>query len=336
MSNRMDNEKKFQILSLSGGGFRGLYTAKVLEIMENYAGKPIGQAFDLISGTSVGGILALAVAFEVPMSKVVELFEKRGNEIFSRKPRRVPFISDLLSAPYDPTPLKNLLDEIFGDNKIGDLKHRVLIPSINYTTGKIKVFKTSHHETLFTDIKHKITDIALATSAAPTYFPRHIIGQHDYIDGGLFANSPSLIGLHEAEYLFDLYPKDINLISIGTMSSFNSGDVKHTSGGYKDWGNGSFTKAAPNIIDIVLSSQQQLMNTMVAHRFKKYPDQLHYIDTIPTLKGSEYIGLDVVSNEAIKVLIANAEQKAQEAIGNPLINKIIKNQATQPNWHHTL
>ncbi len=72
----------FQALSLSGGGYRGLFTARALQVMEEHIGAPIGQRFDLTCGTSIGGIVALAVAFEVPMRKVVEVFEHHGAEIF--------------------------------------------------------------------------------------------------------------------------------------------------------------------------------------------------------------------------------------------------------------
>ncbi|WP_457833194.1 patatin-like phospholipase family protein, partial [Staphylococcus aureus] len=74
--------KRFQILALSGGGYRGLFTAKVLADLEQEIGGPIAAKFDLIAGTSIGGILALAVAMEVPAEQMVSLFEKHGEKIF--------------------------------------------------------------------------------------------------------------------------------------------------------------------------------------------------------------------------------------------------------------
>ncbi len=79
---------EFRILSLSGGGYLGLYTAVLLERLEHKLGEPLGRRFDLIAGTSVGGLLALALAFEVPMAAIVALFRMRGEEVFSA--RRLP------------------------------------------------------------------------------------------------------------------------------------------------------------------------------------------------------------------------------------------------------
>src|SRR5688500_5321895 len=76
---------RFQVLALSGGGFRGLYTAKVLADLETEIGGPIARHFDLIAGTSVGGILALAVAMEIPARRIVELFVEHGEEIFKKR-----------------------------------------------------------------------------------------------------------------------------------------------------------------------------------------------------------------------------------------------------------
>ena len=79
---------EFRILALSGGGYLGLYTAVVLARLEQQLGEPLGRRFDLVAGTSVGGLLALALAFEVPMAAIVELFHARGEEVFSA--RRLP------------------------------------------------------------------------------------------------------------------------------------------------------------------------------------------------------------------------------------------------------
>lgn len=325
--------QKFQVLALSGGGFRGLYTAIVLQKLEEEIGRPIGQSFDLIAGTSIGGILALAVAYEIPMKNVVELFEEKGKHIFAKKKFRLPFFGNVISSHYDSEPLRHVLISWFGDKIIADLKHPVVIPAINYSTGKINVFKTPHHPNLKQDYKQKIVDVALATSAAPTYFKRHKIDKNEYVDGGLFANNPSLIGLHEADYMFNHPVEDMRILSIGTVSAIQSGDPKFkNSGGYYDWGHGKVTQAAQNIIDIVLSSQQQLMGHIVRQRFLKCPNQLQVIDATPTLNGSKYIGLDEVSLNAIKVLTSTAEQSVKEALGQIEVIRIIEQLALNPRW----
>jgi patatin-like phospholipase/acyl hydrolase len=185
---------RFQILALSGGGFRGLYTAKVLADIEESIGAPVATRFDLLAGTSIGGILALALALEIPAAKMVRMFEKQGGQIFKRRFS----LGGYLRAPYTQASLGELLrsDDLFGLRTLGSCKHPVIVPAINYTTGRPVVFKTPHHHNFLRDHKHLVADVALATSAAPGYFPRHVFGNSQYIDGGLFANAPGLLGVH--------------------------------------------------------------------------------------------------------------------------------------------
>src|ERR1700722_15331694 len=83
LSQAYEAAPRFQVLSLAGGGYRGLYTAQVIADLEEQLGAPIATRFDLIAGTSVGGILALALALEIPASRIVDLFTKHGQDIFS-------------------------------------------------------------------------------------------------------------------------------------------------------------------------------------------------------------------------------------------------------------
>jgi patatin-like phospholipase/acyl hydrolase len=97
----MDSKQaRFQVLALSGGGYRGLYTAKILADLEEDIGGPIARRFDLIAGTSIGGILALAIAMEIPAEQMVKLFEQHGQEIF----RRRFSLWGILRAPYSRSP----------------------------------------------------------------------------------------------------------------------------------------------------------------------------------------------------------------------------------------
>ena len=160
---------RFQVLALSGGGYRGLYTARVIADLEQTIGESIGRRFDLIAGTSVGGILALALAQEIPAERVVILFEKHGQEIFKK---RWSF-GGIWRAPYTTTKLRELLgaDELFGQRLLGSCRHPVIVPAINYTTGSPVLFKTAHHPSLQRDYRVPLVDVALATSAAPRLLP---------------------------------------------------------------------------------------------------------------------------------------------------------------------
>jgi patatin-like phospholipase/acyl hydrolase len=121
----------FQILSLSGGGYLGLYTICVLADIEDRIGVPLATRFDLIAGTSVGGIIAIAIANEVPATRIKKAFERNGTAIFSaRHPPKTAIgkfydvLRCTLKPKYDPKALRSTIIDIIGaDTCIGHLKH---------------------------------------------------------------------------------------------------------------------------------------------------------------------------------------------------------------------
>lgn len=333
-----DEAKPFQILALSGGGYRGLYTAQVLADLEKQFGAPIGKHFDLITGTSVGGIIALAVSLEIPMQNVVDLFVKYGHEIFKKR----SFCSRLFGirkSPYTADGLKALLknDHLFGDKLLADVLHPVLIPSINYTEGKPVVLKTPHHLKFKRDWEMPLVDVALATSAAPTYFPRHIYQDQQFVDGGLCANDPSIIGLHEADNYFNVPLSSIRLLSIGTLSSRRTvNDSTSNEGGMIDWAESKYNipKGVKNIIDLTLSSQQLLMRQISEHRLELHNGLAYVIDELLTESGSKYVALDQVNSAAQRTLIGNAHASSKKAISEPKIELMMTHLAPQAQWFH--
>lgn len=189
----------FQILSLSGGGYLGLYTICVLADLEDRIGAPLGSRFDLIAGTSVGGIIAIGIANEVPAARIKAAFETNGTRIVSD--RRAPgtpigkvadVLRSLSSPKYAPSPLRATIVDIIGaDTRIGELKHPCIIPTVCLTKGGPQIFKTDHHPDFSRDHRLRAVDVALATSAAPAYFPIAVIDDSLYADGGLYANPPT-------------------------------------------------------------------------------------------------------------------------------------------------
>lgn len=143
----------FRILALSGGGYLGLYSAAVLAALEEEAGEPIGRRFDLIAGTSVGGITAAALAFELPLSHLVRFFVEQGTEVFSprAKPsgpvgRLLDVSRSVLGPKYDHDALRQSLAERLGDATFARALHPLLLPAVNVTRSLTKVFKTPHAE----------------------------------------------------------------------------------------------------------------------------------------------------------------------------------------------
>lgn len=204
-----------KILSLDGGGIKGVFTLGFLSQMEEYSGKSINDYFDLIVGTSTGGIIALGLGKGFSATDLLCFYEKMGKEIFSGN-RFVKFIKHIGFSKYKNEILKKCLDEKFGETRLGESKIRLVIPSQNLDTGEVHLYKTAHHINLKGDYKLKMSNIALATSAAPTYFPTFQAENGLYlIDGGIYANNPVAIAAVEATGLLNWTSAEIKILSVG-------------------------------------------------------------------------------------------------------------------------
>ncbi|WP_042428441.1 CBASS cGAMP-activated phospholipase [Comamonas granuli] len=216
---------EFRILSLSGGGYLGLYAAVVLAHLEERVGEPLGRRFDLIAGTSVGGLLALALAYEVPMAQIVKLFVEKGEDIFSARrlpggtvTRLIDLTRSVLGPKYTGETLRGELMRHLGARTLGDALHAVVIPAVDVSRSVTKVFKTPHADASLGDEDISAVDVAMATSAAPAFFPSVQIGKTLYADGGLFAVAPDQVALHEAELFMGTKPARVRMLSIGTAT----------------------------------------------------------------------------------------------------------------------
>ena len=319
-------EKRFQALALSGGGFRGLYTAKILADIEDEIGAPIASRFDLIAGTSIGGILALAVALGIPAARMVKLFEENGKKIFKRRFS----MWGILRAPYSPECLKKLLsaDDVFGRRTLGDCKHPVIVPAINYSTGQPQLFKTPHHPNFKRDHTFSLVDVALATSAAPAYFPRHTFNKSQYVDGGLYANAPGLLALHEAQSFLGQTAEDVHMISVGTMSSKFTADPSHNrSGGSYDWGGLHPANMPKRLFGLSISVQESLSDFMLKHRL---PSRYMHLDDVLTDQRARAVALDKADGPAQEVLIGVAAERSKVVNGQAEFQQYLKHQATPP------
>ncbi|MFA6063620.1 MAG: CBASS cGAMP-activated phospholipase [Gallionella sp.] len=311
-------KQPFQALALTGGGFRGLFAAQALQCMEEHIGHPVGRHFDISCGTSIGGIVALAVAFEIPMKKVVEVFTAHGEEIFPshKHPEGKWQIGcDLFKhrnkPRYSSTPLRDAIALLIPEDALlGDAIHPVAIPAVNVTEGRPQVFKTRHKSEWHRDWKLKAIDVALATSAAPTFFELAEVSGSLYSDGGLFANAPDLIACHEAEHYFNVPIDAIRILSIGTTTksysiSFNAGREF----GVADW------MQDARLFSVMISAQQQFVDQLMSHRLG---DQYFRLDKEPSQEQASDLGLDVATPVAIQTLKALAAKATTDLIGNRL------------------
>lgn len=309
-------DQPFQALALTGGGYRGLFTARALQDMDNHIGEPIGRHFDLTYGTSIGGIIALAVAFEVAMSKVVNTFVDYGEAIFPPRPAgKITALTSLVKrykAPqYHSEVLREVITKLIDkDATLNDVIHAVGIPTVNVTEGRPQVFKSRHVKEWTRDWKFKAVDVALATSAAPTFFELAEVGGCLYADGGLFANAPDLLALHEAEHYFDLPCEAVRMLSIGTTTKSYS--VAFSAGrqlGISEW------MQDVRLFNVTISSQQQFVEQLMQH---KLGARYLRLDHPPSNEQTADLGLGVVTEAARKTLLALAAKATSDILGGKL------------------
>jgi hypothetical protein len=219
-----------RVLSIDGGGLKGVFPAAFLTCLEEEVDGSIAQYFDLIAGTSTGGIIALGLGLGYSAQQMLDFYKTLGPLVF-QKPAR--WFSRWRVPKYDPAPLKRALDTHFGDRTIGESSVRLLIPSINLVNGEVYLFKTSHDERIQRDHRQKAAEAALATAAAPTYFPAHRDAKGlPFVDGGLWANNPVACAAVEAVALLGW--TDVRILSLGCTEAplaTNIGD----SGGLLHW-----------------------------------------------------------------------------------------------------
>lgn len=239
--------RRYRILSLDGGGVKGAYTASVLSTLETLTAKPIGKHFDLITGTSTGGIIAIAIGLGVPLVKVLELYVSKGPVIFP-SPRRgwlgtlAGCLRHLLSPKHSHEVLRQALAEVIGDRSLGESQNRLVIPAFNAVTGDIQLFKTAHAPAYRMDCKRPAIEVALATAAAPTYFRAFTDSCGGaYVDGGVWANCPALVGIAEAVGILGWPLESIDVLSIGTTDEPFDVSRERRAGGIVQWNRGLMT-----------------------------------------------------------------------------------------------
>ena len=209
-------------LSLAGGGYRGLFTIEFLTLLEDDIG-PISSKFSLFAGTSVGALNAIGLSLGYRAEELRDFFIDLGNDVFPGefnpfKKYKDKFIG---SGNCDPVNLRNAIEKITQGKTLGETIHPLAITAVDITTARSKVFKSSQIGGSAADQRIKLVDIALASAAAPTFFPPHKIDANIYVDGGLFANAPDLTASVNLCSL-ELVPERRRLLSISALDSNNA------------------------------------------------------------------------------------------------------------------
>ena len=225
----------FQILSLDGGGVRGIFSAAVLAAMEEDLNIKVIDHFDLIAGTSTGGIIAIALGLGFTPRQIVDFYLQEGKAIFLN-PFGLNSIRRLFNSKFDNRPLIAALRRYFGDRKFGESTKRLIIPAYNLGEDDVYIFRTAHHERLRRDYKVEAWKVAQATSAAPTYFPvSRNVDQLRLIDGGVWANNPTMVAYIEAVGTLGIANDDIRILNLGTCDSVEKRGASLDAGGLLQW-----------------------------------------------------------------------------------------------------
>jgi patatin-like phospholipase/acyl hydrolase len=316
-----------KILAVDGGGIRGIIPATVLAHIESITGRPIAELFDLIAGTSTGGILALGLTIPktagAPLrtaQNFVEMYEREGRKIFSRSIwRRIVACNNLTEEKYCTAGIDAVLADYFGESRLADAATDVLVASYEIEHSFPFFFKSSNaRERLDYDFPARL--VARATSAAPTYFePMKLPAgtSTDYytlIDGGVFANNPAACALVEAR---TTHPDadDFLVVSLGTGTMNLSLSYSET----RTWGVARWAAPLLNIVFDGVSSTvdyqlRQLLPDAAGESQRYYRFQT-------TLDGHNH-ALDNTSTTNITALKGLATDLIEKESGN--IEKLCK------------
>jgi predicted acylesterase/phospholipase RssA len=280
-----------RILAIDGGGIRGIVPAVILEALETQSGKSISELFDVIAGTSTGGILALGLsAPRAPHSKdakhsaaaLADLYVSEGPRIFPKHPSRVPRFWQLMAGPllwsrfkmlrslgellhtvfakpYPDDGIETVLKKYFSyDNgesiPLSDALKEVLVTSYDMQSRTIELM--TKERSVVPTSNYLMRDAARATSAAPSFFRPLVLGtrvidQKTLIDGGLFANNPAACACVHAQRLFPLC--QLRILSIGTGTNFAPIDAT----ALRDWNTGQW---APQLISCMFDAGSECVD----------------------------------------------------------------------------
>lgn len=211
------SSRTFKLLSIDGGGIRGVFPAHILYCMKNRLGIKVDEHFDMIAGTSTGSIVAAAVACKIDPEEIVTMYRKHGPDIFSRKKSCLPTKYQAAHhSLYGNENLKIALKETFGDVKLGEIPIPLLIPATDIGNGGVHVFKSGYQKDYDRDGKVLLHQAVLASCSAPTYFNPTKVNEYLLADGGLWANNPSLAAVIDAQRRLNIKLSDIRILSLGT------------------------------------------------------------------------------------------------------------------------
>lgn len=289
-----------RILSIDGGGIKGVFPASFLTAVEESLPTSIGSYFDLIVGTSTGGIIALGLGIGFTAREILDFYETHGSQIFGGN-RLKNWVKHWGLTKYRNDALRAALTKRFGDRLLGESRTRLVVPALDLNKGTVHIYKTSHHEKFAFDYRERVVDVALATSAAPTYLPPYRTSSGiTLVDGGVWANNPVGMAVVEAIGVLGWRKEQLRVLSLGCTSiPFEVGIRRKLNLGKLLWAN--------RVADIFMTGQSSgslgTAHTLVGH------DNVVRID--PVMPKGRY---DLDKHKAIKELCGLGRSVARESL----------------------
>lgn len=235
-------EPPIRILSIDGGGMRGVIPARLLQELETLTGKRVFELFDAVVGTSTGALLSLGITVpdgqggsKYAAEELVSLYDECGPVIFHKERGLRAFFKGFYRPTYDPSGYEDLLAKYFGETAVSDALLEVAVPSVSLETNTMDIFSRRAARADAT-LDFLMRDIVRAATAAPTYFPAAQITSIDgsraghFVDAGISTNNPALLAFAEAKSLAPTAP--VIMVSLGTGKAPSSIDPARAS----NWG----------------------------------------------------------------------------------------------------
>ncbi len=318
--------KLWRILSIDGGGIRGLIPATILSVIEERTGKPIAQLFDIIAGTSTGGILALGLTKpdqcghpEFAARALRDAYEKAAPHIFHNP---ASWWENLLRPKYvSSSGINQVMQRYFGDARLKDALTDILIPCYDIEHRSPHIFK-SHWARRQQQYDFPMSDVACAAAATPTMFEpvrlaRPGAGGHmSLVDGGVFANNPSLLALAELNRMFAAKDDDFLVVSLGTGESMEMMTRKY----FSDWG---YVRWSIPMIELVSESGSESVHEQMRYLLPATEYQRYYRFQVD-LPDNVYYPLDNPSKRNMSGLVNAAEELLADRQTEKEINTLCK------------
>jgi patatin-like phospholipase/acyl hydrolase len=234
-------DRDFRILSIDGGGIRGILPLAFLAGLESahLRGRSVADYFDLIAGTSTGGIIGLGLARGLTATEILDIYVRRGGEVF---PDLNPVSQwmlgklQLVRNRCDTDALYRLIDDVVGDRQLWQSSKRLCIPAAETRHFEPFIFKTPHHQDYRLDWCKPMSLVAKTTSAAPAHFRPVQSGGYEFIDGGVWANNPIMTAVADALACFDIRREQIKVMSLGCgQTHYEMSWARRTFGGMLTW-----------------------------------------------------------------------------------------------------